>query len=299
MSDRDARSHANRSGVLAMVAAMGFFVVNDALVKVVSQSLPAAQLIFIRSAMASLLVLTVVLTTDARSHICEIGRGWVLVRAGLDAVSTLLFLVSLFHLPIATATSVISSAPLLIALLAARTLGERVTAEVWLATLAGFGGVLLVVQPEAGRFDPYVAACFAATCTVAVRDIATRRVRDAVPSVVITLSTALGVTLLALVLSVFEGWRPVGARDFAMLAAAAIFLAGAYVMIVYSTRRGDLSVVAPFRYSQVPFAVAVGYVVWGDAPNPLAWCGLVLLVVSGVHVLRASRGSSSTARAGD
>lgn len=299
MSDHDTRARANRAGILAMVAAMGFFVVNDTLVKVVSQSLPAAQLIFIRSAMASLLVLTAVLATGARSHIREIGRGWVLVRAGLDAVSTLLFLVSLFHLPIATATSIISSAPLVIALLAALTLGERVPAAVWLATAAGFGSVLMIVQPDAGALNPYAAVCFASTCIVAVRDLITRRVRDAVPSIVITLSTALAVTLLALVLSAFEGWRPIGARDLAMLAAAAICLAGAYVMIVRSTRRGDLSVVGPFRYSQLLFAVVVGYLVWGDVPNPLAWCGLALLVVSGVHVLRASRRPGVSSRPGD
>lgn len=293
MTDRDARAHANRAGILAMVAAMGFFVVNDTLVKVVSQGLPAAQLIFVRSAMASLLVLTVVLSTGARSHIREIGRGWVLVRAGLDAVSTLLFLVSLFHLPIATATSIISSAPLLIALLAAFVIGERVRADVWLATVAGFGGVLLIVRPDAGDLDPYAALCFASTCVVAVRDLVTRRVRDAVPSIVITLSTALAVTLLALVLSVFEGWRPIPLRDAAMLAGAAVCLAGAYVMIVRSTRRGDLSVVAPFRYSQLFFAVIAGYLVWGNVPDALAWCGLALLVVSGVYVLRASRRTNS------
>src|SRR5690606_7835300 len=104
---------------------------------------------------------------------------------------------------------------------------------------------------------------------------------------------ALAVTLLALVLSVFEGWRPIPLRDAAMLAGAAVCLAGAYVMIVRSTRRGDLSVVAPFRYSQLFFAVIAGYLVWGNVPDALAWCGLALLVVSGVYVLRASRRTNS------
>src|SRR5207249_10787334 len=97
VNDHASRAHANRVGILAMVAAMACFIVNDTLVKYVSQNLPAAQLIFIRSAMASLLVLAVAVGTGARAHIREITRGWVAIRSVLDAVSTFLFLVSLFH----------------------------------------------------------------------------------------------------------------------------------------------------------------------------------------------------------
>jgi hypothetical protein len=74
-----------------------------------------------------------------------------------------------------------------------------------------------------------------------------------------------------------------------MLVTAAISVSAAYVLIVRSTRRGDLSVVAPFRYSALLFAAVTGYLVWGDVPNALAWCGIALLVGSGIYVLRADR----------
>jgi drug/metabolite transporter (DMT)-like permease len=289
MNDHASRARANRVGIVAMVAAMACFIVNDTLVKYVSQTLPAAQLIFIRSAMASLLVLAVAVGTGASAQIREITRGWVVIRAALDAISTLLYLVSLFHLPIATATSINSTSPLLITMLAALLLGERVRWMLGLATGVGFAGVLLIVQPQSAVFGIYAIVCFASTAIMAVRDIVTRRVHDSVPSIVITLSTALMVTLLAGALSLIQGWQPLGARDLWMLAVAAISLACAYVLIVRSTRRGDLSVVAPFRYSGLLFALMVGYFVWGDVPNALAWCGIALLVGSGIYVLRASR----------
>src|ERR1700704_5473185 len=161
MNDHASRARANRVGIVAIVAAMACFIVNDTLVKYVRQTLPAAQLIFIRSAMASLLVLAVAVGTGASAQIREITRGWVVIRAALDAISTLLYLVSLFHLPIATATSINSTSPLLITMLAALLLGERVRWMLGLATAVGFAGVLLIVQPQSAVFGIYAIVCFA------------------------------------------------------------------------------------------------------------------------------------------
>lgn len=281
------RAHANRAGILAMIGAMACFIVNDSLVKYASQSLPAAQLVFVRSAMATVLVLAAAVATGATAHFREVARGWVATRAVLDAVSTLLYLFALFHLPISVATSINATSPLIITILAALLLRERVRPLLWLATAIGLGGALLVIQPQAGAFDAYVAICLASTVILAVRDILTRRVHASVPSIVVTLSTTLAVTLLAGILSLVEGWGPIGLRDLAMLGASAGFLAVAYVLIVRSTRHGDLTVISPFRYSALLFAAIAGYLVWGDVPNALAWCGIALLVGSGVYVVRA------------
>src|SRR5262245_21832307 len=188
-----------------MTTAMAAFIVNDSLVKLVSESMPAAQLIFLRSAMASALVLAVALATGAAAHYREAARGWVVVRAILDALSTMLYLVSLFHLPIGIATSINATSPLLITVLAATVVGERVGLPLWLATAPGFVGVLLIVQPASGGFGGWAILCFASTAVMAVRDVVTRRVHASVPSIVVTLSTTLVVTALAGLLSLFEG----------------------------------------------------------------------------------------------
>jgi len=94
---------------------------------------------------------------------------------------------------------------------------------------------------------------------------------------------------LAGILSLFEGWRPFTAFEIGLLAVAAAFLATAYFLVVIGTRHGDLSLVAPFRYTALLFATIMGFVVWGDTPNGLAWCGIALVIASGIYVLRASR----------
>jgi len=276
-----------------MIGAMGCFVVNDALVKYASQTMPPAQLIFVRGVMASLLVLSVAHATGATRRIREIARGWVAVRAVVDAIATVLFLVSLFHLPLANATAINMASPLIITVLAALFLGERLGRSRWLAVGVGFVGVLLIIQPEGRAFNSYALVCLLSTVLLSVRDLVTRRVHAAVPSILVTLSNTVAVTLLAGGLTLFEGWRPFTGLELSLLAVVAVFLSSAYYLIVVSTRRGDLSLIAPFRYTAILFATVAGFVIWGDTPNALAWCGIALVIASGIYVLRVSRRARS------
>lgn len=252
--------HANRLGILAMIGAMACFMVNDALVKYASQTMPAAQLIFVRGIIATLLVLAVAQAMGATRRIREIARGWMAARAIVDAIAVLLYLVALFHLPIVNATAINMALPLFITVLAALT-GERVGLPRWLAIGAGFLGVLLIIQPQAEGFNVYTLVCLLATVLLAVRDLVTRQVHEGVPSILITLSNTIAVMLFAGGLTLIEGWRPLDASEIGLLAVAAVFLATAYYLIVSSTRRGDLSLVAPFRYSGLLFATLAGFVV--------------------------------------
>ena len=276
-----------------MIGAMGCFIVNDALVKYASQTMPPAQLIFVRGVMASVLVLAVAQATGATRRIREIARGWVAVRAVVDAIATVLFLVSLFHLPLANATAINMTSPLIITVLAAVFLGERLGPSRWVAVGIGFLGVLLIIQPQAEGFNHYALVCLLSTVLLSVRDIVTRRVHAGVPSILVTLSNTVAVTLLAGGLSLFEEWRPFTGLELALLAVVAVFLSSAYYLIVISTRRGDLSLIAPFRYTALLFATIAGFMIWGDTPNALAWCGIALVIAPGIYVLRVSRRARS------
>ena len=294
-ADTAALLKANRRGILFMCAAMGCFVVNDSLVKYASQSMPSAQLIFIRGIMATLLVLLLVRSTGAARRTGEVMRGWVAVRAWVDAVGTFTYLIALFHLPIVNATAIMMTSPLIIAMLAAIFMGERVGASRWMAIVLGFLGVLLIIQPRAEGFNAYSLVCLFGTLLMSVRDLLTRRVPAGVPSTVITLATALAVTLLSGGVSAVEGWQAFGVFEFSLLAMASVFLAGGYYGIVVGMRHGEMSVIGPFRYSGLIWALVVGFAVWGDLPNTMAWLGIGLLTASGLYVvyserLRADRG---------
>jgi drug/metabolite transporter (DMT)-like permease len=276
----------NRRGIVAMSAGMASFVANDSLVKYVSQSLPSSQLIFIRGVFATVLLLAIAHAMGATRQLRLVGDRRVTMRAAFDAFGTMTYLTSLFHLPIANATAINMATPLVITLLAVLIFKDRVGAARWLAIAVGFTGVLLVVQPRGSAFNGYALLCLFGTVLHAGRDLTTRSIHAGVPAILITLSTALGVTLLAGVWGLAQAWQPVSAQQFALLAAASVFLSGGYFLLTVAMRAGEMSRVVPFRYSGLLFAIVLGYLVWGDVPNALACVGIALLVGAGLYMLR-------------
>jgi drug/metabolite transporter (DMT)-like permease len=276
----------NRRGIVAMSAGMASFVANDSLVKYVSQSLPSSQLIFIRGVFATVLLLAIAHAMGATRQLRVLLDRRVMLRAGFDAFATMTYLTSLFHLPIANATAINMATPLVITLLAVLIFKDRVGAARWLAIAVGFTGVLLVVQPRGSAFNGYALLCLFGTVLHAGRDLTTRSIHAGVPSILITLSTAMGVTLLAGVWGLAQAWQPVSAQQFALLAAASVFLSGGYFLLTVAMRAGEMSRVVPFRYSGLLFAIVLGYLVWGDVPNALACVGIALLVGAGLYMLR-------------
>ncbi len=281
-----------------MSLAMASFIANDALVKYVSESLPAAQLIFIRGLFATVLLLAVAqalgLLRSAFGHdpgaLRHLLHRPVLARSVVDALASLAYLASLFHLPIGNATAISMATPLFITLFAVLAWRERVGAARWLAIAGGFVGVLLIVQPVAAGFNAWALLCLLGTVLQTARDLITRAIPHSVPSVLITVATAVTITVLAGLLTAMQGWQPVTPRQLALLTAASIFLSAAYYLVIVGMRTGEMSVIAPFRYSGLLFALLVGWVVWGDVPNTLAWAGIALLVGAGLYVLRSERG---------
>ena len=281
---------ANRRGVLAMSAGMASFVTNDSLVKYVSQTLPGSQLIFIRGLFAVVLVLAIAHAMRATGHLGALRERRVLLRAGFDAFATMTYLTSLFHLPLANATAINMATPLFITLFAVIGFSEKVGPRRWAALATGFVGVLLVVQPTAAGFNAYALLCLGGTLLHASRDLTTRTIAARIPSIIITLSTAIAVTLLAGAFGlVTRDWQPVNARQLGLLAAASVFLSGGYYLLTVAMRSGEMSLVAPFRYTGLLFALVLGFLVWGDVPNALAWAGIALLVGAGIVVLPGER----------
>lgn len=285
--------HHNRHGVIAMSAGMVCFVLNDTLVKFVSDTLPTSQLIFLRGLMAVLGLFLLAYATDrshfSRAGLLHLGNKWVVLRSALDGVASLVYLSALFHMPLGNATAINMSTPLLIALLSGLLLGVHVSGRNWLIIGLGFIGVLLVVQPQADGFNAWAWVALAGTLLHALRDLSVRFIAPHIPSMVITLGTALAATVMAGIWSIATPWQAVSAMHWLMMAAAAVFLSSGYFFLIKATRMADMSVVAPFRYVGLLTAVLAGYVIWGDVPNPLAWCGMLILVGAGMLMLRLNR----------
>jgi drug/metabolite transporter (DMT)-like permease len=282
-------ARANRAGILWMSFGMSAFIGNDALIKAVGTRVPAAQMIVVRGVMAIALILLVAWRMGALDRLRDIARGWVVVRAGCEGVGTFLYLAGLFHLPLANVTAINLASPLFIAVLARLIYQEQVSAARWLAIGLGFCGVMMIIQPSGEGFNIYALMSLAATLIFAGRDLMTRKIPPSTPSILITLATASTVWLLAGGVLSWQGWVPMSWHDVGLLAIASVFLSAGYYSVIAAMRQGEMSVVAPFRYVGLLWALLIGFVVWGDIPNALAWAGIALLIGAGLYMLRQQR----------
>jgi len=283
----------NRRGILAMSLAMAFFIANDALVKQVSATLPGPQLIFIRGMMATTLVF---IMAQAMGHL----KNWRLmlnkrlwIRGSVDAAASLAYLTAVFHLPLANATAINLSSPLFITVFAIVFFKEQVALQRGLLILLGFSGVLLVVQPSSEGFNVYAWLAVLGTLLHATRDTLTRVIGLHVPAMLITLSTAVSVALAAGGIALTQTWTSVDSISLGLLFGASLFLSVAYYLVIVAMRSGEMSLVAPFRYSGLLFALLIGYVAWDEVPNFLGWAGIFLLAISGLLIIRSERFKTS------
>jgi drug/metabolite transporter (DMT)-like permease len=292
----------NQRGILAILGASFAFVVNDAIVKLVSSDLPIGELIFVRGVLATALIGAVAWWYSAMRPLRLVFTVHIGSRVALSGIATVLIVLALKYLPLATVTAVLQTTPLAVTAGSAIFFKEQVGWQRWMATLAGFMGVMLIVRPTgvegAGTFA--VLAIAALVCTTA-RDLSTRLLDRDIPSMyVATMSSAL-IMLSGLVFIPFEdAWIVPSGRVMVLLAVASVCLLFAYNLVIYAMRTGELSAVSPFRYTLIPVALLLGFLVWGDVPDALAMTGIGLVAAAGLYALyregRASRRVAATAR---
>jgi drug/metabolite transporter (DMT)-like permease len=280
----------NLRGIAAMLAAMGSLIVNDCFLKIAAAELPTGEAIFLRGLFATLLCVGFLAATGGLGAMRLAAGPWVQVRAGADVVATILYLNALMRMPIADATALLQFTPLAITAGAALFLGARVGWRRWLATAIGLVGVLIIVRPGGAGFNAYALLALSAIGFVTVRDLVTRRVGAAVPSMVIAATSSAAVTMGSAFLALFEAWAWPSLSAVLLLFLAGVGLLGGNYWIVVAMRTGEIAVVAPFRYSVILWAIAAGLVIWGEVPDLPTWIGIAVVTGAGVYtILRENR----------
>lgn len=279
----------NRRGIISFSLAVFLFVINEALCKLVYGNLPTHQILAVRGLIATAVIFGLVHSIGATSQIRRAFDRHVVLRSGVDLVGTYLYMVALFHIPLANMMSIHMSSPLMMTAVVAVVMREAVGWRRWSAVIAGFVGVLLVVQPSASNFNIYSLLAVCAAACVVTRDLITRRIDPGISSAIIILTNVSMMTVVAMALALAEGWLAMTWRDFAFLALAGICVAGGYQFAVDAFRHGEVPVIVPMRYTGLPWALLFGYLIWGDVPNTLASAGILLIVGSGLYVLHRER----------
>jgi drug/metabolite transporter (DMT)-like permease len=203
---------------------------------------------------------------------------------------TLTFLSAIAHMPLANAAAIFQALPLVITLGAALVFGEPVGWRRWAAIAAGFVGVLVIVRPGMAGFSEFSLLALSSVAFCTVRDLATRKIPTEIPSLFIALLTTLTVTSAgAVIMYPLGGWTPPSARTIGLLAVAAVLLLIGYQCIISALRTGDISAVAPFRYTALLWAMLLGYLAFGDKPDRYMLIGAAIIVLSGLYAFYRER----------
>jgi drug/metabolite transporter (DMT)-like permease len=271
-----------------MLASMAAFETNYALIKLATQSIPASQLIFVRGVFATVLLVACAYFIGVPIRLAVVFKSHVLTRAGLDALASVSFILAIAHMQLANASAIGMVTPLIATLLAVFAFRETVSARSWLLIVAGLLGVVLVVQPAGDAFNASALLMLLSALFTACRDLVTRVIDKEIPSLLLTLVTVAVTMLLSAGWGIVQEWRPLSPVQVAILAGAGAFVSSGFLLVTIAMREGRVGVISPFRYSAVIFSSILGYAIWGDLPNTLAWCGIVLIVLSGLQMVRAS-----------
>jgi drug/metabolite transporter (DMT)-like permease len=273
-----------------MAVGMAGFTMNDTITKVVSSEMNFGQVMLVRGLLAIVLIAALAWHQGALRPLRTLLVKPVALRVIGEVGGTVSFLAAIVHLPLANTVAILQALPLAVTLGAALIFREPVGWRRWLAITAGFVGVLIVVRPGAEGFDQFSLFALVSVIFCALRDLATRRIPAPIPSLFITLLTTVTVTIAgAAILVPLGGWTPPSGRALGLLALAAVLLLIGYQYVIMALRSGDISAVAPFRYSALVWAMLLGYLVFGDVPDAMMVTGASIIVLSGLYAFYRER----------
>ncbi|MBY6162611.1 DMT family transporter [Mameliella alba] len=213
-------------------------------------------------------------------------RRGLLIRTGFEILGRLFFALSLAYTPLSTTSAILQAAPLVVMASAGLILGEKIGPRRWAAMAVGFIGVLLIIRPSPAGIEANAIFALLGMIGFAGRDVATRTAPAHIrPAQLGVLGFAV-VTCAGLVIMAFEPaiTRP-SLPAIALICGTALSGVIGYSALTAAMRTGEVSVVAPFRYSRLLVALILAYTVFGERPDTLTLAGAALIVGSGIYSL--------------
>ena len=268
-----------------MLAAMAGFTIEDAFIKQLSSTISIGQILISIGLCSSVFFAIVALTSGHSLLASNLWTRATLTRMFAEAIAAVAFVTSLSLVPISTVAAVFQITPLTITMGAALFLGERVGWRRWLAVFVGFIGVLLIIRPGFGGFNPSVLWVLIAVLGVAVRDLVTRVIPFNVQSSIISFQAFSSVVIAgAIILLVSpQDIAPIADKELVYLGCTIVFSISGYYAIVSAMRVGNASVVTSFRYSRLIFSLLVGVFIFNESVDMLTLIGSVIIIGSGLY----------------
>ena len=268
-------------GIGLMLLGVFMFSFGDALGKYLVSTYAVGQLLWLR-ACAALFVLSPLIWRNREQFVQMERPRLQLVRVILSTLEVAAFFLATVYLPLADVTTYYLACPIFVTALSGIVLGEEVGWRRWTAILVGFCGVLIALRPSAQTISWPAMIALGGSLSFSILMLITRSLR-AIPDIVMVTSQFVGTFLLGAVLSAYH-WVPPSRGSLVIFALAGFISVTALFCVNRSLKLAPASVVVPYQYSMIVWAVIFGFVVWGDVPSISTLVGAAIIIGAGFYI---------------
>lgn len=276
--------------IILMIVSMFFFTIADLFVKLASQTLPSEVVLTAMGLGTTLLFYGLLRAQGQPVVVKDYFHSSVIIRTIGEVVAAVGIIISLSVVPLATVTAIMQSQPLLVTVAGALFLKEKVGVRRISAVLIGLVGVLFIIRPGMGDFSIYSWFVIIGVVGMTVRDVGSRVVPSAIPTLAVVLMGAIGVTLTGGAMMAYSGVfvMPQGIAWFYVIGMIFGGTCGVY-FITNAMRLGEVSIVSPFRYVKIIFGMGAGVLFFGEHIDALTMCGTLIVTAAGIYAFMRER----------
>jgi len=271
-------------GILLMIAAVASFTLMNAFVKLIGPDYHATQLSFIRNVVAALVILPLLLRSGGVAFLKTRRLGTHFTRGFIGVAGNVLFFFTVQILTVSDVIVISQTVPLFVTVMAVIFLGEYVGYRRWLAIIAGFIGVLIAINPT-GSFETASLLALLATIFWAATIIL-------VSSLAITESPLTIAFYFMVIGAIITGavqpwyWQPLSPSTFWLFIGVGISGASGQLLMSYALKMAEASIVSPFNYTAILWAIVFDSILWGILPTWTTLVGATIITTAGIYIFR-------------
>jgi drug/metabolite transporter (DMT)-like permease len=282
-------------GILLALLAFALFTAMDTAIKLLGGRYHVIQVMWLNSFFGLLVVLGIAAARGGIARLRTRRPGLHLLRWAISFSGAALVFYAYVRLPLADVYAVLFTSPLLITALSVPLLGERVGWRRWTAIGVGFLGVVVMLRPGTGAVEPLAALVLLGALAHAINMIIVRRLGQTEPAETFGVYGNM-LSILAAGAALPWLWITPTLPDLALAAFAGSIAGGGFFLLAEAFRHAPAAVVAPFQYSQMPYGIAVGWLMFGTAPDAWMMAGAAIVIASGLYILQREAALVAAAR---
>ncbi len=266
-----------------MILAMSCFACRDAMNKLLASSIPVSQVLILVGLIG--VVFFFILSFPYRVSLIDskMKSTAFILRFISELISSIFFLVSIVFISLSSASAIAQATPILVAIGGKFFFKETVTPRNWVLIFLGFFGVLLIIKPINGNFNPYYLVAIVSVIFLALKDLTTRSISSTLPAISVCFWGFLALLFGGLFsIPFFGSFSFITGDDYFFLGFTAFFSALGNLFLILATRGGKVSIVTSFRYTRLPIAVLIGITLFDESVDIMMLTGCILIVTVGI-----------------